>query len=78
MGDMCLHYRDITLAIKIFKRGLQYAWFHNNEDDELMLYQKISIGYYYMFDIPLSSYYHNRSVLGDIEVKDSIDRKLGV
>jgi tetratricopeptide (TPR) repeat protein len=42
-SQLCMH----EAAVKLYKRGLQYAWYHNVKEDELKAYDKLGVAYYY-------------------------------
>lgn len=47
-------------AIVILKKGLEYAWFSNDKEFELLLYDELGERYYKMGEIQKASTYHHK------------------
>jgi hypothetical protein len=55
-----------------------YSWYYDNDNMEFELYDRLGKCYYYMFNIKMSLYYHERSMNGDLEIKESPQRRLAI
>lgn len=42
------------------KKALEYAWYINDKDKELAIYEEIGKFYYYLVDLKKASYYNER------------------
>lgn len=62
------------LALKVYFRMLVLALTSNNYEYELKAYDLIGKQYYYMNDLKLCKYFHNRFVNADLEPDDSVYR----
>lgn len=60
----------------LLKKALQYAWKLNNEDKELYIYDMIGLNYFYTGNLSKAEYFHNRFVLGALEMPDSATKRI--
>ena len=57
---------------------LQLAWNEEDEAMELAAYECISVDYFYLGELQKAQYYHERTMEGMVEDKDSIVRKVTI
>jgi hypothetical protein len=65
-------------AMKYLKRGLQYAWFLNDQFNELCIYEKMALNYFYLGHVDKSLFFHQRALSGGLEENNSPVRMLSV
>ena len=58
------------------KKALQWTWFLELDYKEIELYEHLGINYFYLGELETANFYHERFILGDIEVKDSPNRNM--
>jgi hypothetical protein len=58
--------------------GLRVVWGLRveNFDQEIQIYDQLGLAYYYLGEIELSIFYHNKFATGDIERLDSPNRMM--
>lgn len=60
----------------ILKKALQYSWAVGNEDKELLIYDLMGINYYYLGQLKKAAYFHNRFMLGRLELPESATKRI--
>jgi len=65
-------------ALLAFSKYLQMAWHNKSLKDELQAYDSIGFQYYYMGEIELANYFHDKMSQGKPESEDSHMRQLGI
>jgi tetratricopeptide (TPR) repeat protein len=51
LGNCSMKLQMYEVALKFFKKGLQYAWLNNDLEIENQVYGKLGVCYYYLGDI---------------------------
>lgn len=70
--------QNYKIAIFYLMKMLQIAWFLKNTNDEVYIYDTLGIQYYYLGNLQMSEYYHDRAMKGMLEPPTSEIRKIGV
>ncbi|KAL4484269.1 hypothetical protein ABPG72_006380 [Tetrahymena utriculariae] len=68
--------KDYKASIILLKKALQYAWVLKDTNQETFIYDKLGLNYYYVGDLALSKYYHDKFMDGDYECFDSPNRQM--
>ncbi|EAS07822.2 hypothetical protein TTHERM_00526530 (macronuclear) [Tetrahymena thermophila SB210] len=76
IGDICIYQTKYSESLLFYKKSLQYAWYCNARDQEIDLYDKLGIAYYYLQELKKSSVFHQRSMVADYEDIDSHLRRI--
>lgn len=62
----------------MYKRALLYIWYYDKAEQEIDLYDKMGLCYYYLYNIQYAMYYHYKSVNSTAEPPNSNDRKMAI
>ena len=62
---------NLEYGLIFLKKGLEYAWYSNDEQLELRIYDWIGMIYFQMNNIHKRRFYHQRSMEGEIEHPNS-------
>ncbi|KAL4491275.1 hypothetical protein ABPG72_021661 [Tetrahymena utriculariae] len=76
IGDVCIYQTKYSESLLFYKKSLQYAWYCNAKDQEIDLYDKLGIAYYYLQELKKSSVFHQRSMVGGYEDINSHLRRI--
>lgn len=71
LGECSLRVRNAETAVVFLKRALQYCWLTRQTFEELLVYEKLSLGYYYLGDVKKAYAFHQRAARGDTEDDNS-------
>ena len=71
LGQCYHHMRRHELARVCFKKMLENAWIGSSFEGEMEAYEALSVQYYYLCMLDKSLYYHDRSLRGKSEPKNS-------
>ena len=76
MGMVAFEIQEYDISMRIFKKGLQYAWKVGNEEAELHIYDMFGKALFYEGKIKESKYYHTRYSQSEVERQDSALKKI--
>lgn len=76
MGRIAMEHLEYEMAIKFFKKGLQYSWKMKETEAELRFYDWLGQAYYYQGEATHAHYYHTRYIQGELEEQDSAVRRI--
>lgn len=66
------------LAIKNFIKALFYSWKLKNKYQEIQIYEHIGLCFYYLRNLEIAAYFHDKFKKGTLEVESSSVYVVGI
>ncbi|KRX01553.1 hypothetical protein PPERSA_01456 [Pseudocohnilembus persalinus] len=76
LGDVNQKMQKFENALKLHKKALQYAWFTENEEIEITLYEDIGLDNFYMGNLKDATCFHQRYDTFTVEKKGSFLKQM--